>query len=120
MDSSNIVHHPSPSTVSIIFFLPFDLLQFTADSHSYNSVIFSTTSAVNYEAYIVSQTFTDSGFNNSADPLFVTLHTKALNGSLKEMANSECISTFNQNYVADYANGKSPGGLPLPLKLYNL
>ena len=93
-------------------------------NNSYNSAIFSTTSAVNYDAWIVSQDFlSDAPFNistamapysnaigqTSLDSLTTALkdlRSTAENAStVQNMTTSECILNYNQNYVPTYGSG---------------
>ncbi|KAI4152881.1 MAG: hypothetical protein LQ340_002647 [Diploschistes diacapsis] len=114
----------------------------------YNSVIFSTTSAINYQAYVVSQDFLggapysssdssstgvffysgaqESGLTiQQANKTLLELYTKANNGSLKNgsmqnMTNSDCIAAFNQNYVPNYASVELIPGLLYAVILCNV
>ena len=90
------------------------------DYHRYNSVIFSTSSAVNYQALVVTEDFAQgAAFNdtisyssstpyyNLGDPYYQHLkglQQAAQNQSLKEMDPYACIYAFGQNYVSGYAN----------------
>jgi hypothetical protein len=82
---------------------PYDLLTWVR----YNSVIFSTTSAYNYAAGIVSENFLTGGaFNGVSDSLqsyLEGLQQSAKNNTLHNMTTTDCISNFSQNYVSNYA-----------------
>ena len=85
------------------------------DCCRYNSVIFSTTSAVDYDAWLVTSDFlttssaqnrtsTSSGTTISDDDRVRNLINN--NGNFTRLDTADCISVYNQNFVSDNALGR--------------
>ena len=75
----------------------------------YNSAVFSTLAAVDYDAYIISTEFANGGnFNWSTHipPLYLgdpTLQSVRPNSNSTTLGNKECIQAFGQGFETEYA-----------------